>query len=67
MWPKLLYFDRPVLPCPDEPGENEYSANCQSLPAGCEQGDCSCFEEKIPHVCHNDGRIIIMIPRQQAP
>ena len=53
---------------PDEPGENEYSANCQSLPAGCEQGDCSCFEEKIPtHVCHNDGRIIIMIPRQQAP
>jgi len=52
----------------DATSPNEIQASCEALPTGCEQGDCSCFEEKIStHVCFNDGLMIIMIPRNDSP
>jgi hypothetical protein len=53
---------------PEDPASpDEIRSGCQALPTGCEQGDCSCFEEKLPtHVCFNGGLMIIMMPRNDS-
>ena len=50
-------LDDPTMPL-------QMNASCQPIPAGCLQGDCSCFVDKLStHACFNGGGFVVMIQR----